>query len=561
MIWEEDFCNLVSNHFMPNYDYSRSIYPFKTVFYISPHYFCCCDCAYDHEYIDYVSEDGTIDGTKYRKILQSIRVGECPHVDQVDDKYTRETSIHGIHVAAAVGTEQAMMYYMNDFEDTSRRVFDLSPFQLAVLKGRTSIVAHLCTAIPDMKPHMVHMFEMEFNHAYRTQANSKVLVVEKTSIPEFCVRHKDRGMLKAILCPFVQYKGIHKALEYVFKHNFKDFEKDLMTYIQSVHNFFLLQHCSVSAIVYERPDVFGDLLNIQNDLKFFDESSYFSSGVSNLVDVCMVLEREACLSVIMPYTYISSNTEVISPLESLDLMHEHFGDYNVEIVTKLRSTPQIQESINILSETGVSRLHTCVGGYPDEVKLILEMGADVDILDSDGRTPLIYLLSKYHDASNFNKLRATIELILFENPSIELNKAVIKLAIAQDASLEKMKSYPRALPGEYKMDGKLRLRMSCDEITSPFLNFLGPLFIECGFPVCRRTLPGAFNEVLDVEEYNFIHNVLNTPRSLILQSRDALRNHFKGRKIHSYIQSLEMPKKLKEFILLITYFKSRIQHL
>ena len=67
---------------------------------------------------------------------------------------------------------------------------------------------------------------------------------------------------------------------------------------------------------------------------------------------------------------------------------------------------------------------------------------------------------------------------------------------------------------------------------------------ETGHPhYIERTEPNVY-----VSEY--LKQCLSTPRSLQLRCRDVLRSHFPRRQIHRYVSSVEIPEKIKDFLLL-----------
>lgn len=72
---EKVFWNLVSNRFMPDFDYMRH-FSFKTVFHYSLQSYCLCECDFEHEYLDYISVNGEIDKELYEKILKNITNGK-----------------------------------------------------------------------------------------------------------------------------------------------------------------------------------------------------------------------------------------------------------------------------------------------------------------------------------------------------------------------------------------------------------------------------------------------------------------------------------------------------
>lgn len=100
------FRKLVTDQYMPGFDYLTS-YTFQTVFFMSDYSYCCCPCAIQHEFVDYVAENGEINEEVYEKIVQSIANGKCPHVsDKIPYEWLRMTSISAVNIAVAVETEK-----------------------------------------------------------------------------------------------------------------------------------------------------------------------------------------------------------------------------------------------------------------------------------------------------------------------------------------------------------------------------------------------------------------------------------------------------------------------
>ena len=95
-------------------------------------------------------------------------------------------------------------------------------------------------------------------------------------------------------------------------------------------------------------------------------------------------------------------------------------------------------------------------------------------------------------------------------------------------------------------------------VTSSFaLNFIGPFLLECGFPVTRAVLLESLERPLQPAEHGFIKDFLDCPMSLKSCCRNALRNYFKGKDIHSVMNTAGCPEKLKEFVLLETVWLCR----
>ena len=64
-------------------DHHAREFSFDTVFHITPYSYCCCPCAYEHEYFDYLPGN-RINEEMFERIQQNIDRGRCPHVDNND---------------------------------------------------------------------------------------------------------------------------------------------------------------------------------------------------------------------------------------------------------------------------------------------------------------------------------------------------------------------------------------------------------------------------------------------------------------------------------------------
>ena len=111
------FEKLVANIYVPDLDYFGHCFPFQTVFCISGYSYQCCSCAYEHEFVDYISDNGQIDDEMFCKITKCIADGKCPHVDEAPKDHLTETKIYGIHLATAVGIKRGF----NRQEGTAKR--------------------------------------------------------------------------------------------------------------------------------------------------------------------------------------------------------------------------------------------------------------------------------------------------------------------------------------------------------------------------------------------------------------------------------------------------------
>ena len=78
--------------------------------------------------------------------------------------------------------------------------------------------------------------------------------------------------------------------------------------------------------------------------------------------------------------------------------------------------------------------------------------------------------------------------------------------------------------------------------------------LECGYKIAGHKLHDVLDEISNTEsksiEVAYIINYLEIPRSLQTCCRNTLRNHFRGRYIHRFVEVSGCPKKIKDFILL-----------
>ena len=100
--------NLVTNIFMPDFDYLNTNYSFDTVFHRTGLSYCKCMCGFRHEYLDYIGDDGTLNEEIYDEVVQCVVDTRCPHVQDVPQEYVNVASVSSIHIALAVNTTKVL---------------------------------------------------------------------------------------------------------------------------------------------------------------------------------------------------------------------------------------------------------------------------------------------------------------------------------------------------------------------------------------------------------------------------------------------------------------------
>ena len=546
---KEEFRSLVKNEFVPHIDYTNRFFSFRTVFYRCPYSYRCCSCGFEHEYFDYISETGEINEEMYEKIVTSIINGKCPHADNISEKYLTVSKVYAVHIAAAVGTEPVMNDYFSDYKYITTSIFNLTPFRTAVIRNQIRIVSIAQKGERSLYGNMVPAKKVLY--ARRTEEKEKIKI-EIVSSPIFCMQRGKSQLLRGILKPSIEHNDINEAFSFAFKHGLSDMIEDLLEYLPHLHKMgrdTIVIDCAVAAIVYDQPDTLCRILQ----LLYLCEPEF--NVYMRLLESCHVLKRIACEKVLMAFDKREPDKiDTVTLNTMLCLLSMFSDDYKPEIVNALKNTPNINEHINSSYCGDWTLLHVCIGPHqpiePNEIRGLLEIGSDIDKVDLSGNTALLHLLSKRRYTEGF---RETLEMLLYENPSTDKNINAVREAIILDAHFETNKGTLN-WNGEFVFDAKEHTLFQSLGTDGYALNFVGPFLIECGFPVTRGTLVSAMEKPLHATEHEYIRRCLDTPRPLRLCARDALRNHFKRRQIHLFVESADLPRTIKDLILLKSLF-------
>ena len=97
---KDTFKKLLTSQFIPDLNYMEVKFSFLTVFKNSSHTYRCCTCAYQHEYLDYVSKTGKVNEEMFDKVVGYILNGKCLHVADVPEDCVTETCIFPIHICS-----------------------------------------------------------------------------------------------------------------------------------------------------------------------------------------------------------------------------------------------------------------------------------------------------------------------------------------------------------------------------------------------------------------------------------------------------------------------------
>ena len=584
------FRNLVTNQYMPNFDYINTEFKFQTVFHRSSYSYCICICGFEHEYLDYISDSGDVDEEIYQKVLESIINGECPHVNKVPQEFVKETMIYGIHITVAVGTRNALGIdkFNSPYPDIQYgNLFNLDPYMMAIIKRKqvdTSIDVmkyFTATATPVFGPVLLIQAKRS-----RQDGTDTVCLEDFLPVIQFCVRYKHIQLLKSYLHLDGLNMRIENDLEYTFQHKLFDIQEILLQdkdiFLSSYET---TKSCCKLAIICNQPMALKQLLKyLSYHTRGKTRSQYnkidCTIATFMLSKTCYALGRLACKEILSEYGYyrlepsemtISDQVQIL-----LDLLFES-NDYTKDlIIPSFKQIPNLSGYMNI---GGDHKKRTCLHRYNKHIwkhnksqilKTILDFGASVNGTDTDGKTPLTHLLSTLTYLCYHPNFRLSAELYIYENPEVALNKLAVYYGMQADEHLVYLQKNKTPvwqnlqMASEYIMDGQIHATFGHDDTDSFVFNFMSPLLIECGFPISieAQGYLERRKENLHPTVVTYIQICLETPRSLALKCRDTLRNHHKGRKIHKFLEKSEIPEIIKDFILLkplIIFSRSKLE--
>ena len=502
---EQKFRNMVTNQFMENVEYSREKYSFLTVFskYASTlalgSTYRCCSCAHDHEYLEYILDTGEVNEKLYNKIVKSLARGKCHHADAVSKDQIVSTTITGLHIAAAVGTERAVKEnlerccrYMSDYG-----IFNLHPFDTAMVKKQTNIcnlfvnywLSHGAGYL--YSPHMATV-------------NDKSLHIQEVSRLEFCVRQANNQLLQTIttnlsktsgfgekgirniqciLTPSIPNTGLAHALQLTMKYQLVPLQHTLVQYMQLLNKYDILtkeirNDCLLSALMYNNHKLLEQMLKFL-DLNGSNENTFISK-------CCTVLQnRKQCTNllhhrrVIRPVSM--SKEEHIKTIFTLFCIF--YNDFKNELKSLLESAPGIQHGFikaSLLNQIPSLRLYDHDIFVAQIVLSIIELGK-TETLIHDAKFVVPQLREMLLNYSMYNlRIRYAVELLIHENVEIDTEKVIMKDSmIPLDHKRGILYHYNTDVEqhGVYSHNGE-----------DLVLNYLCPFLLECGYDVPRRCL-------------------------------------------------------------------------
>ena len=573
MMDEPKFRNLVTNQFMENVDYAQEKYSFLTVFYTSSSTYCCCSCAHNHEYLEYISDTGEVDENVYENIVKSLAKGKCPHADKVPEYQLVPTSITAMHIAAAVGTERAVKENIDKCYPNSRHMFSCSmlncgifklyPFDTAVLKKQINI----CNLVVDYWLTHVSTY---MSYLFISTVNSRTLHFMEGTRLEFCVRQRNNQLLQAMTTDYSKNPGfgdddmrniewilspdcnctqsLVAALHFTLKNNLVTLQHSIVHYMQLLDKYNLLSFvckndCLLSVLMYNSQNLLEQMLDVLH-LDDSNDNTFISK-------CCMVLQKRGeCKNLLNHHGVIQhvsmSSEEHVNTIFTLFCMF--YNDFKDELYSLLETAPGIQQGfVRVALLKQIPSFSWYMYGNENCIvkwaQTINELGnSETLVSDAEVIVPQLRLMLRDYLRYGMYK-REAIELLVAENVDLENEIDDCK----QKVPFNDVRSYNFITDvrehGMYGHDGE-----------DLALNYFYPFLLECGYKIPRRILQYVLDKKSNTEsrsiEDAYIINYLETPRSLLTCCRNTLRNHFRGRNIHRFVEVSGCPQKIKDIILL-----------
>ena len=547
------FQNLVRNQYMPDFDYFNHSFSFQTLFYLSTLEYQLCSCGFDHEHLTYVSDKGEINEDMLSRILQCIIDGKCPHVDAAPENHVCETKILGIHVAAAVGTVTAAKGYIASRDSQGMEptgLFSVHPCVIAVIKNKPNMLGVLMDTYNPLPE--VHKHFLRFG---RVDKNMQAIDADEIVLLHFCVRQNNPLTLKRFLQTWTEPYWLTQALSFAFKNELPFMENILLDYIRSLVFQGLngyIKDCAEEAIVFNKPHRLHQILQ-------WAPTKVSKNGIQLLVGSSHRLKRKDCIDVLMHYfdSHFNKSESLEQTVEGINWLIRRLRRSFEELHADIKPILKAFSDSGLLHRSGYSNI-----GYfrfylsKNELRTLqtlFELGADVNAFENSDFS-LVKLLSQQeaYYPRFYPQFRVMIELLLSQNPDMKHQRSIcsVDLILQTDLVLKQTWRYERCNPGDYVMDAQVHTFSGHDNDAEYALNFMGPLLKECGFPLKNEEIAKALDKPLHPSEMEYFRLCLEIPRSLKKSCRDVLRQHFTGRKIHSYVDAVNIPKSVRNYILL-----------
>ena len=595
------FRKCVTSQFMPDFDY-RTRFSFQTLFYISDYSYRCCPCGFKHEFLDYIAENGEINVNMYEIIIQSIIDGKCPHVsDEVPEYQKIESSVPAVSIAIAVETgevEQKVANaeaHTNDDDDpmnvyrwqsnvdmTYRKygLFNIQLHDIALMKKKFNRVIFHCQ---NYIQYNGTLRSLKGYLSLRATFSNSTVVYKTLKFMEAIVQTNNKTLLADVLevradsnehdmdyNPLIAISFVADAFCFAIKHDLTELHDTFLKYFRantSRSEFYpnILQTMVEHTIVYNRPPILEELLKI-----VMSDTAKFCSRwnvVSGANAVLQVFNRPDCRKIFRKNCHTLRNNLTFSEMNRIT--KTYYADFKDEISKAIK---------RMRTNDAFFRQLFCGMAFIDldYLKWLLELNVPTDVAGTfrDNFSESVFETLMYKMAQVFIWSRLAAKLLVEENFDSKFSLSDIvtidndivtfddfirleKLDFIVNApywkTFQNRSDFSRPQDVIFRTDTKEHGRLGF-EGKDFALNFTAPFLLECGWPTTRNTLEKYLTEQLHPSEIDYFRDYIQEnfdgPKPLAKICRCVLRMHFKGRKIHKFLDITDCPQLIKDYILM-----------
>lgn len=200
------FKYLLTNKVFPENEIKDYEFKFTTVFRKFGPTYCCCRCAFDHEYFSYISDKGNIDMGKLDNLVKALKDGYCQHTTKENIKcYFKETKVNILHktqvsifhIAAALGSENLSETLLKRLKQGTLKpqniksgLFQLHPYEIAILKGSKKL-QHYVESWKYAEDSTKWWRYLDDTFIYVTEKEKDVLHVEEIPLYELYIKKRN----------------------------------------------------------------------------------------------------------------------------------------------------------------------------------------------------------------------------------------------------------------------------------------------------------------------------------------------------------------------------------
>ena len=426
---QETFRCLTTNTFIPKLEYTKYELRFQTVFKVSEFSYQCCPCALEHEFVTYISNDGTINKEVYDRILQCITEGKCPHVEYTMKDATAETKVYAYHIAAAVNTSQVPWANLNLLQSS---LFLLTPYSIALLKQNVSFIN---LTPKDRRDGYPTLNELMLCYT-ESRKKPSIITFKPMMFSEMCVLTRNLHTLKTFdkLSPRPPWPST-ELVALVLQHSFTDMRTAVLGEKWRHSLIFTgvdtaIRWCEV-AFLYDDNLILAGILN-NYDLHKENPRIQFTQNkhqvTRTLHELSSLLKRTSCESVVSKHcsdtcSKTSSLSIVLTALSAI--MRSRDPKIHAEIAMALKRTQNIGEMLNTNGVHDIV-LTDIKNGKIDVLRTMLDLGVDINGT-VNGKTLLNKILEVCRGGAELPQ-RMAVEMILYENPDVRMHSKAAVIA-------------------------------------------------------------------------------------------------------------------------------------